>query len=443
MSKPNLSGGVISRRGVLRPRETNHRLNFKLNGQNGQKASVNGNGHASPAPAAAPTDWIQVAREISAEIRKTAAARERNKQLPIAELKRLRESGLVNLLFPKKWGGQGGTLKEAAHVVLEIAKGDPTIGALLGFHYHTSNVPRLLDYDTDGEKILRRSVENNWLWGNVWQLRDRNFHAEPRKNGGFIVNGTKKWSTGTYLGDVTTVVARRTDRNEFVGAVIPTRRKGLRYHRDWDALGLRQSETETITFQNVEIKPEEVFPQTRPTRPFDTMPLFYTTFTSPLNAAFYLGTTLGAIEAARDFTLTHAKPRIPAFGSARKDPYLMGLYGEFLIKWQAGEAFLDQIIEEVQALWARRETATEEEIDKLTLRTAALANFAVQTALEITPRIYDAAGGGATAALSQFPLDRYWRDVRTLSLHHPLVGASVSAGNYFLNAEFPQMAPMF
>jgi len=65
-------------------------------------------------------DWIEVARELAREFESTVVERDRANQRPFLQLRKLRESGLVNLLIPRAFGGEGGSIREAAHVVLEI-----------------------------------------------------------------------------------------------------------------------------------------------------------------------------------------------------------------------------------------------------------------------------------------------------------------------------------
>lgn len=386
--------------------------------------------------------WLETAKGIAREIRATSIERERTNRLPVAELQRLRDTGLVNLRIPKAAGGIGASLGEAAQVVVELSKADPTIGFLTAFHYNTTNIPRLLDYRDDGADILRRSAKERWLWGNIWQLRDPNLIAQPRAGGGFVLNGTKRWSSGAGLGDVILVAARHAERPEFVGAVISSKRRGLRYHGDWDAIGLRHSESETVTFKNVIVKPDEVLAQTIPGRRFTGVPAFYGNLANPLSAAFYLGTALGALEAAREFVLTQAKPRTAALSAARNDPLLHAVHGEGLLRVQAGLALLAQVSDEAEVLWARRTDVTQSEIDALTSRVASLLAYSAQVALEVTAKAFEASGGGASATLAKHGLDRYWRDVRTFSLHNPLAVAAINVGNYFLNGTMPK-PPVF
>jgi alkylation response protein AidB-like acyl-CoA dehydrogenase len=234
------------------------------------------------------------------------------------------------------------------------------VGALLGYHYTNSAIPRLLDLENDAEAIERRSASNRWFWGNVSQPFEKNFRADPDGEG-FIINGVKAWNTGPSLADVTSVLAPRSDRRELLYAVIPTDREGLIYHKDWDHLGLRLTDTVTITFKDVKVYPDEVAHSSH-AEPILSFPPYYGPLGELIFAADYLGWTLGAIEAARDYTRTKTRPPIPSgLESATQDPFILQDYGDFWSKVQAGQAYLLQVAAEVQEGFERRRTITSAE----------------------------------------------------------------------------------
>ncbi|SDT85780.1 Acyl-CoA dehydrogenase [Verrucomicrobium sp. GAS474] len=377
-------------------------------------------------------DWIDLARELSAEWRQTAVQRERKGRLPVAELRQLRETGLVNLLIPKRFGGLGATFGEAARVVVELSKGDPGLGALLAFHLYASSVPRLYDPEGGAERIERASAENRWLWGNAHQpSRVKDFTAAPLPNGSFVLNGRKEWSTGFSLADVSTVLARRTDRNELLWALVPPTREGLLFHDDWDHLGLRLAETQTIDFDHVEVKPHEVIPSTLG-EPVLGFPPLYVALTSLFWGANHIGAALGALEQAREYTLSTTRARRGSGSdSAAKDPYILADYGDFWIQLEAAQALLEKTAAGIQDAFDRRGSVSVREVGEVGVRASALRAFATQAGLDVTSRIYDVTGARATANRHGF--DRYWRDIRTLSLHNPVIYLVKGVGDYALN----------
>jgi alkylation response protein AidB-like acyl-CoA dehydrogenase len=383
------------------------------------------------------TRVLQIARELSAELAATATERERCNERPVGSAQKLRDTELVNLVIPAEFGGLGGGVALAVRVVAEICKGDASIGALLGYHFTNSGVARLFDLEGDAEAIDRQSAANRWLWGNVSQPFVRDFTATPDGDG-FIVNGTKPWNTGPSLSDVTTVLAHRTDRKEILYAYIPTDRKGLTYHSDWDHLGLRLTDTVSITFDNVRIEPHEVFKST--VGPVVGFPPLYGAIGELYFAAFYLGSALGALEAAREYTRTRTRPWIASgVDEATKDPYILRDYGEMWTQVQAAESYIDQVAQLVEDGFRRRRSITQQERGELTVRAHSARAFISDVGLKVTPRIYDVMGARATA--NSYGFDRYWRDIRAHTLHDSLAYKLKSIGDFFLTGTAHEIPP--
>lgn len=373
--------------------------------------------------------WVTIAQTLAAELARTAGQRERDGVLPRAEIQTLKDAGLVNLLIPRELGGEGGTFATALQVVKEISKGDGSIGALLSFQYKTSSVPRFFDPAGDAAEITRRSAAGRWFWGN---LHVPEVEATPDGNGGFRVNGTKRWATAAGLGDVITVVARRTDVSELLFAVVPTDRPGLSVEHDWDPIGLRLAETVTVRTTDLEVRPDEVFPAQRPVV---TLPALFLPVASALTAAFFVGSAQAAFERARDYTLTRPpRPFARHVGGSRepasRDVPTLARFGELWGALQAADALVRDAGEAIDALWSRRPDFTDDDVSALArIALAARANSQV-VALDVTSSVYDISGTAATANTVGF--DRHWRDVRTFAQHDPIAYVHKSIGANFL-----------
>ena len=66
---------------------------------------------------------------------------------------------------------------------------------------------------------------------------------------------------------------------------------------------------------------------------------------------------------------------------------------------------------------------------------AAAKVTAHEVSLDVTARVFDVTG--ARAAGSKYGFDRYWRDVRTHTLHDPVAYKYNELGRYFLNGTEP------
>ena len=378
------------------------------------------------------TDWVAVAREIGERHRDGAVAADRAGTPPVEELEAVRAAGLVNLRIPREFGGAGEGWLAAARVVSELASFDPSLGALLAYHY-INFVPALLDYEGDGERIQRLSAENNWLWANVTQPWVP-FEAHPTDDGGFVLNGVKPYNTGAGVADVFTVLAPRADRREFVYVYVPRDRPGLEFHDDWDHFGFRRSDTVTITFHDVVVRPDEVIPDTHP-GVRDGFPPLYLAGGSLGFAAILVGAARGALRTARELIRSGLVPN-------SDDPEAIGLLGGLSARVQAAEALRDRVARQVDDAWERRRTITVPEIVELGQRSERLRSFAAQTGIAVGDRVYDVVGPVGLEA--DRGLDRTWRDSRIHSLHvNPLIYTHRQIGDVILNGSELTGPPFF
>jgi alkylation response protein AidB-like acyl-CoA dehydrogenase len=377
--------------------------------------------------APATTDWVAVARAIAERHRADVPARERAGAHPEAELAALREAGLVNLLIPREFGGHGGTPIEAARVITELAFVDPNVGALLAYHF-TNFIPALLDYSGDNADLQRRSARERWLWGNMTQPFVP-VHAEPTGDGGYILNGTKPYNTGAPTGDISTVLAHRTDERAYVYVAVPRDRAGLSFADDWDAAGLRSTGTVTATFEDVRVAPDEVYVDSHPGRRRGFPPFFVPPGTLYF-AAIQVGAARGALFAATELYLEDAQLR--GVG-AEEDIEATALIGRLAARVQSAVALREEVAAQVSDAWERRRALADSEIVYLKDRAEAARLYAAGVAIEVSTEIYELPGVAERAGA--IDLDRFWRDARLHSLHlnptiyhHRIIGADLLNG---------------
>lgn len=388
-----------------------------------------------------PQDWVVAARALADEFRDGAVARDRTNRLPIEEVRRLRESGLVNLLYPTELGGGGGSVRDAAWSVLEISRVDGSLGALLAFHFYNSLIPLLLDYDATNHPAARRSIEERWQWGNVTQYVNSAFIAEHHPEGGYTISGTKKWNTGAPLAEVTTLLFIHPDNTHFLYAHIPTDREGLIFHDDWDQLGLRGADSSAISFEKLRIYPQDILHWGHGAAQTGPVPL-WTTFGAVFYSAVFLGSALGALDAARAYATSEKRQStLPGTTVTADDVLVQAQFAEEWLKVEAGLAYFESEIAKLQAGWDRRGELTDEDRGKLAVETLALRSFTSKIALEVTPQVFEFGGGRATNASNDF--DRFWRDVRTLSSHDPAILALRTVGAYALTGAAPKFPSKF
>ena len=381
------------------------------------------------------TDCLQLANKLSQELMKITVKPDASSKTLTEELDRLRNSGLSNLLISKEYGGYGETWFNAFKVVREVSKADGSIGQLLGYHYANSTIPRLFGTVEQNAYFCIQSVKHQWFWGDVVNPQDPNLILTPYENN-FLLNGVKKFNRGVKGSDIMVVTGIRSDLNNILFAVVPSDRQGISIDRGWNFEGQRQTDNDSIIFDNVLIRQEEILgnpdSQELPS-PFATM---VTCLYQLIFANLYLGIALGALEAAKQYTKSTTQPWIlsPAV-QATQDPYIIEQYGDLWIDLSAAQSHLDCVASLFQKAWNKEEALTVAERGEVAVAIASAKVLSTRVGLNVTSKIFEVMG--ATANASQYRFDRYWRNIRTYTLHDPVVYKVHEVGNWILNGQIP------
>jgi alkylation response protein AidB-like acyl-CoA dehydrogenase len=78
--------------------------------------------------------WLDRAAQVSKILAEDAAQRDIDNLSPTAQVALLKTAGLLKVLGPKAYGGGGQSWEVGYKVIREIAKGDGSLGMLLGYH---------------------------------------------------------------------------------------------------------------------------------------------------------------------------------------------------------------------------------------------------------------------------------------------------------------------
>ena len=158
---------------------------------------------------------------------------------------------------------------------------------------------------------------------------------------------------------------------------------------------------------------------------------------------FYLGIALGALEFGAEYTTT--KTRAWPFGGDNKEKatdefYILERYGNFFAHLRAAEALADRAGLEVSSIYAdhsqTRSTLTPEERGRLAEWVASVKVVVTDTGLRVTSGLFEVTGAKATSR--PVGLDRFWRDIRTHSVHDPVAYKNRELGRYALLKEAPE-----
>ncbi len=203
---------------------------------------------------------------------------------------------------------------------------------------------------------------------------------------------------------------------------------------DWDAFGQRLTESGSIEFQNVRVEREDILGPFPP-RPDDVLsPL--TSLVVPIHQLlfvnFYLGTAEGALEEARGYIQEQARPwQTSGVTQASEDPYILELYGSLLADLRASIALAEEAAVDIEAAIERGAGLGPEQRTSAAASVYAAKVNSTKVALDVTSRIFDLMGARSTSA--RYGFDRFWRNIRTHTLHDPVAYKAREVGNFALN----------
>lgn len=109
--------------------------------------------------------WVERARKVAEILAVDAAARDIENKSPRAEISLLKSSGLLKLLGPKDFGGGAQTWEVGYKVIREVAKGDGSIGMLLGYHLLWSTTANTVGDNEQKARFQKLIIENNYYVG--------------------------------------------------------------------------------------------------------------------------------------------------------------------------------------------------------------------------------------------------------------------------------------
>ncbi|KJH70173.1 acyl-CoA dehydrogenase family protein [Aliterella atlantica] len=379
-------------------------------------------------------DYIALASALAEEFATTAVERDAQGGTPKQERDRLRHTGLLKLIIPKEYGGIGENWITTFKISRELAKVDSSIAHVFSYHHLGVVIPHIFGSIAQKERYYRETVQNNWFWCNALNPLDRRTTLTLDGNN-FRLNGVKSFCSGSKDSDILPITATNVETNELIVIAIPTPRQGIQIQDDWDNMGQRQTDSGSIVFDNVAVYADEILRERdRPSTPFNTIRACLT----QLNLAnIYLGIAQGALAAAKQYTRTNTKPWLTSgVESATVDPYILQHYGNMWVDLQAATCLTDVAGELLQAAWEQEWALSEEQRGECAIAIATAKVAATKVGLEITNRIFEVMGARATTG--KYGFDRYWRNLRTFTLHDPIDYKVQDIGNWVLNEQLPK-----
>ena len=367
-------------------------------------------------------------------LRATAVERDRAGGHPAAVKALLRDHGLLVLSVPQALGGTGADWPDILATVRRIATVDSSLAHLLAFqHLQLSGV---LAYGSAEQQArwLGDTVRDHLWWGNTANPADPRLRA-TESNGGLLLNGIKGFCSGTRGSQRLLTTAIHEPTGQMLIAVLPTETPGITIHDDWDPIGQRQTDSTSVSFDNVPLAWSDVLH--RPGAPSSPFRSLRGLLAQLILVNLYTGLAQGALAEARQYTLNEARPWA-ASGVARAadDPYTVHRYAEMHLTTTAAAALADSAAQQLQQAWEQGEDLQAEERGQVALASAEAKVLAHRAALSVGEGVFDVCG--ARSARAAQGLDRFWRNARTHTLHDPIDYKLRDIGRYALEGRLPE-----
>jgi hypothetical protein len=325
--------------------------------------------------------------------------------LPLEIFPQLAELGLLGIIFPEEYGGAGLGYVEYATVIEELGRVDGSIGLSVAAH-NSLCTNHIFQYGSEEQK--RKYVEPLATGKHLgaWGLTEAGAGSDAsgtrttavRKNGGWVVNGSKNFITHAISGDTCVAVAV-TDREKgnkgITAFVFEKGMKGFAPAKKENKLGMRASETASVVFEDCYIDDAqrlgnegEGFLQAMQILDGGRISI----------AALSVGIAQGAYEAA----VRYAKERQQ--------------FGKPIAEFQAIQFKLADMATQIEAarLLTQQAAALKDAGKKTTKQSAMAKLYASEVAVRVSEESVQIHGGyGYT---KDYPAEKYWRDSKLCTI---------------------------
>ncbi|GAA4523682.1 acyl-CoA dehydrogenase family protein [Brachybacterium paraconglomeratum] len=361
--------------------------------------------------------------------------RERDRALPVAEVRALAEAGLGRVRLPVEVGGLGATIPQLTALLVDLAAADSNLPQIWRGHIafvedllvtpHTEFRDRWLTKIADGAMIGN-------AWSEIGTVERGSFGTRITVDGEHAgVTGQKFYTTGSIYADFSDTLVEAADGSQHI-AVVPLAQPGVSISDDWDGFGQKLTGTGTIVYDHARLEARDVIPFADR---FGYQTAIYQLVLLAVQAGIAAAIEADAIAAvaARTRTYSHGNA-----DRVREDPQILQVIGEISAVAHTASALAGQVAEAVQA--AHETALVGGETARATVVAAELSSARAQVVTsrlvpEAATRLFDALG--ASAVREAAALDRHWRNARTVASHNPWVYKAKEIGAWEVNGTEP------
>jgi alkylation response protein AidB-like acyl-CoA dehydrogenase len=324
---------------------------------------------------------------------------------PMETVKELGKLGMLGTIFPQELGGSGMGYIEYVIAIEELSRIDGSVGIIVAAHTSLcSNHIYIAGNDAQRKKYIPKLATGEFI--GAWGLTEPGSGSDAgsarmtavKKDGGWVLNGTKTFITNGHYADCAVVLAvtdKAAGTHGLSGFIVDKGTKGFRAGKKENKLGLRASDTSELVFEDCWVP----------------------------NEALCGKEGDGFIDAMR--VLDGGRISIAALGLGMAQ----GAY-ESALKYSKQRKQFGQAISEFQAIqWKLADMATEIEAARLlTMRAADMKDKGMKTTLESSmAKLYTSEVAvrcanesvqihGGYGFIKDYPAEKFYRDVKLCTI---------------------------
>ncbi len=337
-------------------------------------------------------------------------------QFPWAGIRAVHQAGLLESTVATRYGGPGGTLSTAAHILAALGRGDPSVALISAMtifnhlgqaakgHWPEELYRELLS-QARGKPLLLNAARVEPELGSPARGGLPATRARRTANG-WAISGRKRFVTGAHGLTHFLVWAHTDEVQSRVGTfVVPNGLPGITIIENWKSLGMRATGSHDVEFTDVEIPAEHVLELVDPSVAQQD---------NRSHAAINLALTaiyLGAAEAAQEAFIRFAHERVPAnLGHPiAKTERFVSLSGE-----------IDLLVSGARQIIFGALDGDLNDAERV-IRARLLAGRQIREAVQIAVR-----GIGNPGLNADLGIERHFRDVQSVLVHAPQEDTSVA-----------------
>jgi alkylation response protein AidB-like acyl-CoA dehydrogenase len=189
-------------------------------------------------------------------------------KFPSEIIPKLAEMGFLGVIFPEKYGGAGMGYVEYAIIIEELSRVDGSIGIIVAAH-NSLCTNHIYKFGTEEQKKKYVTPLAQGKKLGCWSLTEPEAGSDAggtrttavRKDGGWLLNGSKTFTTNGHYADVCVgmAVTDASKKSHGISAfIIEKGTPGFRPGKKENKLGLRASDTSEVVFTDCKVPAENL-----------------------------------------------------------------------------------------------------------------------------------------------------------------------------------------